>query len=88
MLRSKFGRKEAALRFNAFQYQPQKEMGGEEERRGKEQQVARKNDVFRPMTTFHNKDITTRNRDAESPTYILLNICCERCSSSTIKINF
>lgn len=41
-VRSKFDRKEATLRFNAFQYQPQKEMSGEEERRGKEQQVAQK----------------------------------------------
>lgn len=85
-MRSRFGRREAALRFNAFQYQPQKGTSGEEERRGTA--GGSKNDIFRPMTTFHNKDITTRNRDAESPTYILSNICCERCSSSTIKINF
>lgn len=65
-VRSKFGRKEATLRFNAFQYQPQKEMSGGEKRKGTA--GGSKNYAFRLMTTFQNKDITTRNRDAESPT--------------------
>lgn len=50
-MRSRFGRREAALRFNAFQYQPQKGTSGEEERRGTA--AGSKNDIFRPMTTFH-----------------------------------
>lgn len=66
-------RREALLQVYAFRYQPQKERSGEEKRKGKA--GGSPNDVVRLMTTFHKKDITTRNGSVESPAYVLLNTC-------------